>query len=253
MSGQSPFRISSDIPKDRVGVDWPHNWPWPLVEAMEKRVSSIEASGGTGVPGPQGRPGPQGPEGPQGPQGEPGPEGPQGPQGEQGPAGPQGETGPAGPAGEKGEKGDQGEKGEKGEKGDPGSGVGSFYVLTAEDSTWVDLENTIAVTDANLPNPAVPSGEYTLDSPYGNKLVLCDVLMKIAGKWVYAPGQCFSSQGDSQGAVAFGPGDGKIYVCIGSSYMTFSSGEGLGYKAPNWSTIAISSQGAEIVVCCHPA
>lgn len=208
MSGKSPFRISPDIPKDRVGVDWPHNWPWPLVEAMEKRVSSIEASGGTGVPGPQG---------------------------------------------EKGEKGDQGEKGEKGDKGDPGSGVGSFYVLTAEDSTWVDLENTIAVTDANLPNPAVPGGEYTLDSPYGNKLVLCDVLMKIDGKWVYAPGQCFSSQGNSQGAVAFGPGDGKIYVCIGSSYMTFSSGEGHGYKAPNWSTNAISSQGAEIVVCCHPA
>lgn len=250
MSGQSPFRISPDIPKDRVGVDWPHNWPWPLVEAMEKRISSIEASGGTGIPGPQGPPGPQGSEGPQGPQGDPGPEGPQGPQGEQGPVGPQGETGPAGPQGEKGEKGDQGEKGEK---GDPGSGAGNFYVLTAESSTWVDLENTIAVPDANLPNPAVPRGAYTLDSPYGNKLVLCDVLMKIAGKWVYAPGQCFSSQGASQGAVAFGPGDGKIYVCIGSSYMTFSSGEGHGYKAPNWSTTAIGSQGAEIVVCCHPA
>lgn len=181
MSGQSPFRISSDIPKDRVGVDWPHNWPWPLVEAMEKRISAIEAS-----------------------------------------------------------------------TGEPGTDAGSFYVITSESTTWVDLENTISVADAALPNPVTLGSEYTLDSPLGNKLVMCDILIKEEGQWVYQTAQTYSAQGNTFGATAFGPGDGKIYLCIAPDYMHFSSAEGKGSRAPNLSVTA-NRTGAEIVIICRPS
>jgi hypothetical protein len=242
MSGQSPFRISPDIPKDRVGVDWPHNWPWPLVEAMEKRISAIEASGGGGS-------------GTSGEAatievgstytGEPGTDAQVTNSGNsshavldfvipRGAAGPQGLQGPQGP------------------KGDPGTDAGSFYVITSESTTWVDLENTISVADAALPNPVTLGSEYTLDSPLGNKLVMCDILIKEEGQWVYQTAQTYSAQGNTFGATAFGPGDGKIYLCIAPDYMHFSSAEGKGSRAPNLSVTA-NRTGAEIVIICRPS
>lgn len=226
MSGKSPFRISPDIPKDRVGADWPHNWPWPLVEAMEKRISAIEASGGgSGTPG-------------------------------------EAATIEVGST-STGEPGTDAQVTNSGNsshavldfvipRGDPGQDAGSFYVITAESTTWVDLENTISVADAALPNPVTLGSEYTLDSPLGNKLVMCDILIKEEGQWVYQTAQTYSAQGNTFGATAFGPGDGKIYLCIAPDYMHFSSAEGKGSRAPNLSVTA-NRTGAEIVIICRPS
>lgn len=140
----------------------------------------------------------------------------------------------------------------RGESGGSGSLPGNFMVITPENTTWVDLENTTATADAALPNPALCGGEYELTSPYGNKLVLCDILIKEAGQWVYQTPQTYNAQGGTLGATAFGPGDGKIYVCVAPNYMHFSSAEGKGSRAPNLS-VSSNSSGAEIVVLCHPA
>lgn len=140
----------------------------------------------------------------------------------------------------------------RGESGGSGSLPGNFMVITPENTTWVDLENTTATADAALPNPALCGGEYELTSPYGNKLVLCDILIKEAGQWVYQTPQTYNAQGGTLGATAFGPGDGKIYVCVAPNYMHFSSAEGKGSRAPNLS-VSSNSNGAEIVVLCHPA
>lgn len=227
-----------------------------------------------GIPaGEKGEPGEAGPEGPAGPQGE------QGPQGEAGPAGAQGPQGPAGADGKDGVAATitigsvtTGEPGSdaavtnsgtpadailnfkipRGESGGSGSLPGNFMVITPENTTWVDLENTTATADAALPNPALCGGEYELTSPYGNKLVLCDILIKESGQWVYQTPQTYNAQGGTLGATAFGPGDGKIYVCVAPNYMHFSSAEGKGSRAPNLS-VSSNSSGAEIVVLCHPA
>ena len=125
-------------------------------------------------------------------------------------------------------------------------------MITPENTTWVDLENTTAIADAALPNPALCGGEYELTSPYGNKLVLCDILIKESGQWVYQTPQTYNAQGGTLGVTAFGPGDGKIHVCVAPYYMHFSSGEGKGSRAPNVS-VNSNNSGAEIVVLCHPA
>lgn len=140
----------------------------------------------------------------------------------------------------------------RGESGGSGALPGNFMVITPENTTWVDLENTTATADAALPNPALCGGEYELTSPYGNKLVLCDILIKEAGQWVYQTPQTYNAQGGTLGATAFGPGDGKIHVCVAPNYMHFSSAEGKGSRAPNLS-VSSNSSGAEIVVLCHPA
>lgn len=128
----------------------------------------------------------------------------------------------------------------------------NYLVLTSEDTTWVDLENTTAIADAALPNPALCGGEYELTSPYGNKLVLCDILIKESGQWVYQTPQTYNAQGGTLGVTAFGPGDGKIHVCVAPNYMHFSSAEGKGSRAPNLS-VSSNNSGAEIVILCHPA
>lgn len=132
------------------------------------------------------------------------------------------------------------------------TGTPIYVVLTPESTTWVDLENTTAIADAALPNPALCGGEYELTSPYGNKLVLCDILIKESGQWVYQTPQTYNAQGGTLGVTAFGPGDGKIHVCVAPNYIHFSSGEGKGSRAPNVS-VNSNNSGAEIVVLCHPA
>ena len=210
------------------------------------------------------------PAGEKGEPGEAGPQGEQGPQGEAGPAGADGKDGVAATitigsvtTGEPGSDAAVTNSGTpadailtfkipRGESGGSGSLPGNFMVITPENTTWVDLENTTATADAALPNPALCGGEYELTSPYGNKLVLCDILIKEAGQWVYQTPQTYNAQGGTLGATAFGPGDGKIYVCVAPNYMHFSSGEGKGSRAPNVS-VNSNNSGAEIVVLCHPA
>lgn len=207
---------------------------------------------------------------PAGEKGEPGEAGPAGAQGPQGPAGADGKDGVAATitigsvtTGEPGSDAAVTNSGTptdailnfkipRGESGGSGSLPGNFMVITPENTTWVDLENTTATADAALPNPALCGGEYELTSPYGNKLVLCDILIKEAGQWVYQTPQTYNAQGGTLGATAFGPGDGKIYVCVAPNYMHFSSAEGKGSRAPNLS-VSSNSNGAEIVVLCHPA
>lgn len=135
---------------------------------------------------------------------------------------------------------------------DPVVTAANYLVLTPKNTTWVDLENTTAIADAALPNPALCGGEYKLTSPYGNKLVLCDILIKEAGQWVYQTPQTYNAQGGTMGVAAFGPGDGKIHVCVAPNYMHFSSAEGKGSRAPNVS-VNSNNSGAEIVVLCRPA
>lgn len=210
------------------------------------------------------------PAGEKGEPGEAGPQGEQGPQGEAGPAGADGKDGVAATitigsvtTGEPGSDAAVTNSGTpadailnfkipRGESGGSGSLPGNFMVITPENTTWVDLENTTATADAALPNPALCGGEYELTSPYGNKLVLCDILIKESGQWVYQTAQTYNAQGGTLGATAFGPGDGKIYVCVAPNYMHFSSAEGKGSRAPNLS-VSSNSNGAEIVVLCHPA
>lgn len=130
------------------------------------------------------------------------------------------------------------------------TGSGSYVVITPEDTTWVDLDNTTSVKDPNLPNPVVHRTMYTLESPFGNNVVLCDVLIKESDRWIYQPAQMYNDGGATMGATAFGPGDGKIYVSVGQ-YINFAASQNFGPSAPGAQGVARFE--GEVVILCHTA
>lgn len=126
-----------------------------------------------------------------------------------------------------------------------------FTVITPESTSWIDLDNTESIIDTNLPNPVNIKKEYILDSPFGNSLVFCDILVKTNNKWVFLNGTPFNAQGNSVGATAFGPGDGKIYVSTGSSYILFNDSESYGFRSPTSVGLSSAITSAEIVIICR--
>lgn len=124
-------------------------------------------------------------------------------------------------------------------------------VITPQITTWIDFNNTESIVDANLSNPVSTGQVFELSSPFGNDIVFCDVLMRLNGEWCNCNAQAFNASGNSTGVFAYGPGDGKIYVSTGSSYLYFNDSESKGWRVPNRSGVSSAGKSAEIVVVCH--
>lgn len=124
-------------------------------------------------------------------------------------------------------------------------------VITLQITTWIDFNNTESIVDANLSNPVSIGQNFELSSPFGNDIVFCDVLMRLNGEWCNCNAQAFNASGNSTGVFAYGPGDGKIYVSTGSSYLYFNDSESKGWRVPNRSGVSSAGKSAEIVVVCH--